>query len=238
MKKTLLLSLLLISGCGGSDAPSDKPAAQEKKQAAPETQDGIIVTIAVSPMHEIVQGNDLEGAMRYIEEGGNVNRVAPNGNTFLHEAVSFGHLEMVMLLVDNGALVDAPAFAKDTTWTPLRIALQNGYYDIATFLIENGANFENDYPNGETLLHHTARAGLVSMSRVLLARGIDVNALNNSGVTALRIAVLRGHLEIVKLIFETGEVEASIESNDISMLLELAELMRHDLIISFLSERR
>ena len=76
------------------------------------------------------------------------------------------------------------------------------------------------------------------MAKILLDGGIDVNAADDSGVTALRIGVQEGHLELVRLIFDTGKVDGSIVSNALSLLLPLADQTGHREVFQYLYDMR
>ena len=54
-----------------------------------------------------------------------------------HEACNHGHLAVVKLLLDNGALVNIPGLDNDT---PLHDAVVNNHVEVASLLISRGAN--------------------------------------------------------------------------------------------------
>ena len=56
---------------------------------------------------------------------------------FQHECCNHGHLDVVTLLLDHGALVNTPGFDNDT---PLHDAVTNGHVRIASLLVSRGAN--------------------------------------------------------------------------------------------------
>ena len=69
--------------------------------------------------------------------------IRDRGKTSLHEAAGSGHLsgrtgrvDIVQVLLDHGAIIDAE---DDEGKTPLQLALEMGYDDIATCLKEHGA---------------------------------------------------------------------------------------------------
>lgn len=54
-----------------------------------------------------------------------------------HECCNHGHLDVATLLLDHGALVNAPGFDNDT---PLHDAVANGHIEVASLLVARGAN--------------------------------------------------------------------------------------------------
>lgn len=57
-------------------------------------------------------------------------------------AAAKGHQEMVELLLDRGASVDASDY---TGWTPLHAAIYGGHADVVQLLLERGAHYEYAY---------------------------------------------------------------------------------------------
>lgn len=55
-----------------------------------------------------------------------------------------GHLEVVKLLVQNGAILDVSTAAKN----PLFAAIYNGHFDIVKFLVEKGIDYKASYKIG------------------------------------------------------------------------------------------
>ncbi|KAF2164251.1 hypothetical protein M409DRAFT_37098, partial [Zasmidium cellare ATCC 36951] len=88
--------------------------------------------------------------------------------TALHYAVSWGHLEMTKLLLDNGAEID---HATGQGWTPLLVAAQNGDRNIAAVLVDYGADLEQTNRRGWAPLHMAFDHEPVV--RLLLERGAD-----------------------------------------------------------------
>jgi len=85
---------------------------------------------------------DLALVSQMLKDGAKVNEkfMNPQFNlkcTALHYAVRSGHLEIVRLLLENGANVNA---LEHEDWTPLYYAANNGHYRIAKLLLEHGAD--------------------------------------------------------------------------------------------------
>jgi ankyrin repeat protein len=72
---------------------------------------------------------------------------APNeyGNTGLHWAALGGHLDMVKLLVENGA---SPVLANDKEYVPLDLAAQNAKFDVVDYFFAQSAGKEGENEGG------------------------------------------------------------------------------------------
>lgn len=81
-------------------------------------------------LHWAVRRDDQEVARLLIECGINVNQYGDLGRTPLHEACSWGHGEMVRLLVEHGADLHAHTEGE----TPFSLARLTRHDDICDFL--------------------------------------------------------------------------------------------------------
>jgi ankyrin repeat protein len=120
------------------------------------------------------------------------------GRSALYRAVSLGHKETAVLLLDAGA----PAAEKDELGcTLLHWAAFWGRDEIARLLIERKADVRARAVDGFTPLHESARLGTCAVARVLLAAGADVNPADNKARTPLSWAE---RPEMVRLLREHG----------------------------------
>jgi ankyrin repeat protein len=67
------------------------------------------------------------------------------GNTGLHWAALGGHLEMVKLLMENGA---SPVLANDKEYVPLDLAAQNGKFDVVNYFFAQSKGKEGENEGG------------------------------------------------------------------------------------------
>jgi len=93
--------------------------------------------------------NDKPVMLKYLlEQGADVN--ATNGHTPLHIAVEYENLDMVQLLLNKNANINATNKDGDT---PLHIAVENENLDMIPLLLEKGANVNAENKDGYTPLH-------------------------------------------------------------------------------------
>ena len=107
-----------------------------------------------------------------IERGARINvNSAGHNRTPLDLAAREGDLEMVELLVDNGANVN--------NYKPLHHASGKGHLEIVTYLVEHGANLnEPDIEIGVDVLsplHEAVRGGHFDVVEYLVEQGADIN---------------------------------------------------------------
>ena len=145
-------------------------------------------------MASAVQRNDIEAARKLIGQGKDLNN--SRGMHFLILATCFQHVEMVKLLLDNGAPLDSQLNTQVTDWqgniqayapgaTPLSCAAERGNAEIARLLIARGADMNHADNQGVTPLMKAARGGSVEIVEEMLKHGADVHRASKRGETAL-----------------------------------------------------
>ena len=165
-----------------------------------------------------------------LDKCANINTIDKQGFTPLMCAADKGHKEVVALLLDKGADINAkavptkksgcyysalmmpttksryPSTISKDGFTPLMFAADKGHKEVVALLLDRGANI-NAASEGNflyTALMIAAGRGYSEIVNLLLARGADVNASNSIGHTALTIAAGLGHKEIVPLLLKNG----------------------------------
>ena len=120
--------------------------------------------------------------------------------TPLIEAAIGGHLDVVRLLVDNGADVNI----QGESWqAPLHFAAAEGHVEIVRFLLAHGADVSLFKPH-TTPLHAAASRGQVEVARILLYHGAGVNWKGDDEATPLEVAASNEQPEMVKLLLDNG----------------------------------
>ena len=146
-----------------------------------------------------------------------VNATDDYDRTPLHLASEDGNPEVVELLLENGADVNA----KDDFGTPLHDASRNGRTEVVELLLERGAEVEAKNKDGRTPLHDASRNGHTKIAKLLLENGKDlytdvdgklnkdfidkfVDVKDKKGVTPLHYASWDGYTDIAKVLLERG----------------------------------
>ncbi|XP_021479984.2 poly [ADP-ribose] polymerase tankyrase [Oncorhynchus mykiss] len=119
------------------------------------------------------------------------------GLTPLHLAVQGGDKELVRILLDAGA--DINAMDIKSGHSPLIHAVENHNMDMVHFLIENDCNVNGQSYSGNTALHSACGRGQVDTARLLLKNRADSSVKNYHNDTPAMVAknkmvtdVLRG----------------------------------------------
>ena len=125
----------------------------------------------------------------------------PSVSPALHEAIAGGDSEMVRILVEGGAGVDAKNRFGDPA---LHAAIAGDDPAMVRILVEAGANVDAKNGFGDPALHRAILKGNSEMVRVLVKAGANVNITNTFGDSALSRAVHEGNKEIVQILTAAG----------------------------------
>lgn len=169
-----------------------------------------------------------------IERGAriNVNSVGQK-HTPLDLAARAGDLEMVKLLIDNGANVN--------NYKPLHLASEKGHLEIVTYLVEHGANLnEPDIEINEPDIETFVEEGRNSLQEYRVNRAF----LNEPGIeigpSPLHEAVRGGHFDVVEYLVEQGaDINATHDHyrKPINMIINLDSKPNYRKIAFFLMRR-
>ena len=118
--------------------------------------------------------------------------------TALYRAVLAGDLDAVRRELAQGA--DVNAGNDDNRWTPLMVAVAEGFHTVAAELLGSPALDVNAAAErGMTALHVAADRGDAAAAELLLAHpGIDPNVRDELGRTPLIVAAFAGDLPLVQ----------------------------------------
>ena len=136
-----------------------------------------------------------------IDEGPGLALTNSDGSTALHDAATWGHGKVVVILKKYGATVNQ---AKDDGRTPLHCAAHHGHPDVAELLLKFGADINIVDNAGWTPLHCAAAMGHLEVARVLLSSGADISKTAETGATPVHVATENGHTKMVEMLLHTG----------------------------------
>lgn len=136
-----------------------------------------------------------------IDQMGTQEAIKHHGWTALIWAARNGQTEIVSLVLDSGANINA--ITKDG-FTALVHAIENKHIDTAHLLLERGANPNLVEGDCSPALPIAAKHGLVDLVQAILERGGNINALDNFGHIALSNAIVSNHAETLLLLLQRG----------------------------------
>ena len=134
-----------------------------------------------------------------LEKGANVNEPDSSGRTALMSAIVGKNVNVIQSLLNAGADVNATAANGATA---LHFAAGAGNKEIAALLLAAGAKADVVDEDGNTLLMYAAMQSNVEMMEVVLKEGVCVNAQNNTGASALHLAL--ADVETVQYLLNAG----------------------------------
>lgn len=146
-----------------------------------------------------------------LANGADINAVNNERDTALCVAALYGNEEIVKILLENGADIEAASLSFGGS-SPLAKAVFDGHESTVRLLLENGANAHvKSTDDGWTLLHETVffdrPDGII---KPLLNKRLDMEAMNHSGHTPLTVAVQTGCHAKVRFLLELGANPATV----------------------------
>ncbi|MHC4508711.1 MAG: ankyrin repeat domain-containing protein [Planctomycetota bacterium] len=132
-----------------------------------------------------------------VAEGADIHAKPEHGWTALHWVVDMGHKDLAELLLVKGAKVDS---TDGNGNTPLHWAVSN-YASSRRVFSMFGPELAGQ---GMNLLPGRPEGNLTDLTRLLIAKGADVNAKNSDGDTPLVWAAKSADIELVRLLVASG----------------------------------
>jgi hypothetical protein len=140
------------------------------------------------PLHlAATRASGTRTARLLISRGAQLNAPDKTGKTPLITAIMADNLEVADVLIGAGA--DMEAVDGDLGATALSWAVCAGRFKAVTFLLSKGAQINRSTgPDGDTPLHRAVMCchKVPQMIGFLVAKGADVNAINNKGLTPIK----------------------------------------------------
>ena len=171
----------------------------------------------------------MEAALKAQEEEGIENGSQPveapkDGVTALHIASLRGYLDTVELLVNEG---QADILAEDQEeFSALKNAVQGNHGEVATFLIEHGANPNDVYVDDEGREHNLLMDALIveneNFAQLLISHQANVDYTDAHGVTTLIQASHKGLKDVVTSLLELNKNDKDPRTVDVEATTEEA----------------
>jgi ankyrin repeat protein len=141
-----------------------------------------------------------------LEAGAKVDRTSYEHNRQpIHQAALNGQVEVVRILLDAGV---SPTPENDTfddlEDSPFLLACASGKIEMVNLFLDCEVDAHMVSKKGKTALHFTAHGGHLTIGRVLIKVGCDVDARDEGGWAAMMIAAHQGHLPFVDLLMENN----------------------------------
>ncbi|GLV64452.1 hypothetical protein Bmyc01_31220 [Bacillus mycoides] len=151
------------------------------------------------------------------------------------QAVISGEKEKIVEIISEDRSI-VNSYSEDG-WTPLHLAAYFGQKEIASFLLEHGANIhiraKNE--NENTPLQAAIANKQIELVSFLIEKGSDVNAVQNGGWTGLHEAALLGNEDIITLLLEHG-ANKTTKKNDGKTAFDIAVEKGHEHLLHHLQE--
>jgi len=132
----------------------------------------------------------------------------------LIQSAENGDYAEVKRLIEEGEDVNAVSFWRG--YTALMSASEKGHVEVATLLIDKGADVNAQNGDGLTALMIASRYGQTEIAKLLIEEGANVNAQGSrefNGWTALMYASQYGQTEVTKLLIEEGADVNAMSTN-------------------------
>ncbi|KAJ7252185.1 ankyrin repeat-containing domain protein [Mycena rebaudengoi] len=154
-----------------------------------------------SPLHLCSEEGYIEGVRQLLQNGVDVN-VQNTEATALQAASVCGHREIVHLLLEKGAEVNAKG--RQCVTSALELACTENLTDIVRLLLASGADVSLNPNFLGTALQAASWAGNKEVVALLLANGADVNAHGRYVGSAFQAASSNGNAEIIRLLLQSS----------------------------------
>ena len=146
------------------------------------------------------------------------------GSTALHWASMEENYDIIKLLLENGA---DPNIMNLVFKNPLYFSVKNGDFNAVKIMLENKGDATEIFDGGETLLYIIASRYEYKndIAKLLIQHGVNINAQNRLGNTALHRAILRYNIDLVRILLENG-ADPYISNKENKNSLEHAEYLK------------
>jgi len=149
-------------------------------------------------------------------DGKKIGEKTRNNTPIIIEAVAQNNYNVVKILLENGADVNA-TMDSETTLLMIASLNKNDSYKIVSLLIKKGADVNACNNKGSTALLYSSLRGKTEVVKLLLKKGANPNH-PNSITTPLMIAASQKEYEICKMLIEKGADKYAVDEKGITVL--------------------
>jgi ankyrin repeat protein len=180
--------------------------------------------VGETPVMTAARSGSAVGVRHLIEAGADVDASeSSRGQTALMWAAAQGHVDVARVLIDAGADLEARSkvrprlmFVNDASnggqfdqgvmenlggYSALLFAARQGDVEMASLLLNSGADIAGVAGNGTSPLVVATHSGHGALARMLLDEDADANAMD-AGYSAMHAAILRGDLDTVEALLD------------------------------------
>ncbi len=128
---------------------------------------------------------NLEDIKDFLKNG-DANYSDPLGRTALHLAAMDGNNEIIEILINHGANINA---INSDGMPPIFFATTRNLVSTIKLMVKHGATLSFRCEEGYSPLHFAASCGYLETVKVLIEFGVSLNSVNDDGSTPLDLAV-------------------------------------------------
>lgn len=188
-------------------------------------------------VHHAAFGDEAGAISLLAKASADLNARNRRRQTALHIAINKGHFNVVKTLLDLGCHTSLQDAEGDT---PLHDAISKEQDEMVALLLKFDANIKLQNNSGFNALHHASLKGNPGAMRILLEKTIEikqpwiVEEKKDDGYTALHLAALNNHIEIVTLLIQMGKANLDKQNVNLQTALHLAVERQHVHIVKLL----
>jgi ankyrin repeat protein len=201
------IGLSLMFGC--SRNPAEKPAPPPISSVQPAEAPSQAKAVEPPPktktknLAEAVTVGNVNDVKIFLQRDPEaIHRPGANDMLPIQLAADYGHSEVIQLLLQAGADVNAPHVKVQAT--PLQYAAEAGHLDAVRTLLAANAKVDAVDSQGRTPLMWAISNGQVPVIQELLQHGAKVDGVNSQGLTPLMLAASKGQVPVIQELLQHG----------------------------------
>lgn len=122
----------------------------------------------------------------------------------IFEAIQYSANDIFREIIRSGIDLNNPDLVDEFGESPLHYACFFDTPEMASFLIENGANINCLDNSGQTPVHKACMRNRITTAQLLLLHGADIDCIDYEGRTPLHCACREGKIPSISFLIENG----------------------------------